>query len=155
LPLGVGVGVGDGDGKELSQAKAEREITYQPEEPTDLDIKVMEVWEAYPTASSKKRAPGQADQQAIAEAIVQDGFDAVIAGTRNYRDAVEKWPEAEKKFIRPASRFFGGAEPDYLKNPAVWDKTVQTGKPSAKPSPWGGNPADRLREELGIPTKCH
>ncbi len=112
--------------EDLSQSRAAREITSQPtsEERSDLEAKVMEVWEAYPTASTgAKRQPGRIDQEAIVEAIVRDGFDAVIVGTRNYQDAVAKWPPAEKKFIRPASRFYGGSDPDYLKNPVIWDKT--------------------------------
>jgi hypothetical protein len=62
----------------------------------------------------------QIDQETIVEAIVRDGFDLVITGTRNYRDAVAKWPAVEKRFLRPVARFYG--EADYLKDPAVWDK---------------------------------
>lgn len=61
----------------------------------------------------------QAD--AIIRAIQKDGIDLVLAGTRNYAEAVNKWPmEGRGKSVKGVERFFN--ESDYLKNPKEWEQ---------------------------------
>jgi hypothetical protein len=110
--------------QEQEQELRERASAYEDEPIVDSDLKVRLIWETYPTASSIPRQgeipPGESE--VIIEAIIRDGYDPVLVGTRNYRDAVERWPPGEKRFIRPMRRFFTGSDPDYNKPPEFWER---------------------------------
>jgi hypothetical protein len=87
----------------------------------DFEDQVREIWKIYPSAlrdGVERRAPGNIDEESICDAIARDGYDLVLAGVRNYRDAVDHWEPERKQFIRPPSRFF--SEQDYAKDPAIW-----------------------------------
>lgn len=117
------------------------------EVPDKLEDHVSEIWNTYPSAqvNGSRKPAGQADQHAIAEAVIRDGFDLVIAGTRNYRDAVAQWPPCEKKYIRPPTRFF--ADCDYSKDPAIWDRAKTNGNVRHRETPeeWAAGFEERQR----------
>lgn len=64
---------------------------------------------------------------AIVEAVLRDGEDLVLAGTRNLAQKVAVWPPGDERFIPNAVKFYRFSE--YLKNPMCWDRSA---KPSAK-----------------------
>ena len=108
------------------EQEQEQEIKREREEidpNSRMDEWVKEVWDTYPSAHvGAKPEIGRIDMEFIVEAIIRDGYDLVLAGARNYRDAVSKWPPGDRRFIRPPTKFFSEAESDYLKDPAIWSK---------------------------------
>lgn len=62
---------------------------------------------------------------AIAEAIQRDGVDSVRAGTRNYRDAVSRWPKSDLRFVMDPFKFYG-SQAWYAKDPATFEKGTTT-----------------------------
>jgi hypothetical protein len=90
--------------------------------PPDIDLKIAEIGHLHPYNShlGGKSIP-PAHEAVIVEAIARDGYELVLAGTRNYRDAVERWPPGDRKYVMNPMRFFG-SEAQYLKNPAVWER---------------------------------
>jgi hypothetical protein len=118
--------------QEQEQEKEERASASEIDAPIpDSDLKVQEIWETYPTANIKPRtgSPRRFEMDAIIEAIIRDGYDLVLAGTRNYRDAVERWPPGEKRYIRAMDKFFSATDSDYAKPPEYWDREHGNGKP--------------------------
>lgn len=69
--------------------------------------------------------------EVILDAIARDGFDLVIAGTRNLAEAVTQWPPGEHRFIPNILKFYRDSE--YLKDPAIWrrDGTQQASTSAA------------------------
>ena len=108
----------------LSEAEAEVDTKTSPN-PQNGESEVRKIWGEYPSIllPGIVKEPSQAAEVAIFEAIVRDGFDLVLAGTRNYRVAVEKWTPSQKRFLRAIDRFFNDS--DYAKDPAIWEKNEQ------------------------------
>jgi hypothetical protein len=68
----------------------------------------------------------------IVDAIGRDGIDLVLAGTKNYAEAVEKWPvEGRAKSVKGIVRFY--SEMDYLRDPSDWELPQAQQAPSDKP----------------------
>lgn len=70
--------------------------------------------------------------KAAREAMHRHGFEAVLKGTKAYRDAVDKWPDDERlKFVTGAERFFN--EDIWNQDPKNWRSRTRI-KKQAKPS---------------------
>lgn len=116
-------------GENREELEVEREVELEVEEPVrdpianeNLDQQVNEVGHEYPRNDHLRGVFLPRDQQeAIAEAIIQDGFGRVYSGTVAIRDAVATWPAHEKKFVPNAGKFY--REKQYLKNPAIWERS--------------------------------
>ena len=112
----------EGKGSLSERERPKPEIRYEPDFDDGFDVLVSEIGHQHPAnAHLKGKALPHDQEQAIAEAVQRDGKDAVLAGTRNLRDAVATWPKAERRFIPNPARFYRHSE--YLKDPAVWAKT--------------------------------
>lgn len=111
----------------------EREIENVPD---DFDEKIREVFRLHPANSHIKHQLEipRAQADAIAGAIIRDGFDLVVAGTRNLADAVARWPKPELRFIPNPQKFYG-LEAEYLKDPQFWERSEM--KPASKAKPRG------------------
>jgi hypothetical protein len=64
---------------------------------------------------------GQALQVAICEAIDRDGPDVVLAGTKNFTEAIAKWRKSELRYAPNPVKFY--SESHYLTDPAEWDRS--------------------------------
>jgi hypothetical protein len=93
----------------------------------DLEEQVYAIANSNPKLSHipAGRIP-RAEAEAIAEAIVIDGFDLVLAGTRNLADAVARWTKHELRFVPSPMKFYREAQ--YRLDPGRWERT---GGPSA------------------------
>lgn len=99
-------------------------VTHSREQMADSDADKIEhqvrvIAKLHP-ALSHKTEPSRIEIEEICKAIIRDGEELVLAGTKNLADAVAKWPAAEKKFIPNAVRFYQNS--DYLKDPAMWER---------------------------------
>lgn len=104
-----------------AEVEADTEAESKSTPGRDLEDDVREVANQHPKLSHRKNGPTRIEQEAIAQAIAQDGRDLVLAGTRNLADAVAKWPIADRKFIPDAVKFY--QREDYKLDPATWDRT--------------------------------
>lgn len=66
------------------------------------------------------RAIPRIHEEVIAEAIIRDGYNVVITGTRNLHDAVANWPANDRRFIPNVIDFYRNSS--YLKDPREWDR---------------------------------
>jgi hypothetical protein len=83
----------------------------------------------------KGRSLSQIQEHAIADAIVRDGPNLVLEGTRKLRDAASRLPKEERRFIPNPVRFYQQSE--YLPDSPVWDRlsTKPSGSPGYVPLP--------------------
>ena len=106
---------------------------------TGTDQNVFEIAKAYPKLShlNSEMEISPIVLQRIIAAIEADGADKVLQGTKAYAAQLK-----DREFALAPEKFFG-----------MFEYRAHAERPTNK-SPWGGNPADRLREELGMPPKC-
>jgi len=84
----------------------------------DIDV----IAHLHPANEHLKDKPTPHPQRvAIADAIVRDGQEAVLAGTRHLATAVAEWDPADLRFIPNPVRFY--QEAGYLKRPEIWQRT--------------------------------
>ena len=95
----------------------------------DLTNQVETIFHLHPKNLHRSTVPRD-QQEAIAEAIVRDGYELVWMGTKNLAAAVERWAASERVFIPNPMKFFTGQ--DYLLTPEVWERANgRESKPSA------------------------
>ena len=117
----IGSGIGSG-----SRGYARKEIIESSNEvPTNLASgdKIRQIVSTHPGSSHLKNVkliPVDLEE-AISGAVDRDGFDLVIAGTRNLAEAVALWPLSDLRFVPNPTRFYRDSE--YLKPSIVWDRT--------------------------------
>jgi hypothetical protein len=102
-------------------------------------------------AHLKDRLLPQIQEHAIAEAIVRDGPELVLEGTRRLRDAASRLPQEDRRFIPNPVRFYQQSE--YRPDSDVWDRLSrkQPGSPGHVPLPSDYVPAsEKVRQELEL-----
>src|SRR5437667_10221937 len=67
-------------------------------------------------------------QIAIAEAIMRDGENTVLAGTQNLSEGVLHWESSDLRFIPNPIKFY--QESGYLKRPETWQRNRKKSKPA-------------------------
>jgi hypothetical protein len=99
-------------------------------------------------AHFKDRPLPQVQEHAIAEAIVRDGPELVLEGTRKLRDAASRLPQEDRRFIPNPVRFYQQSE--YLPGSPVWDRLSrkQPGSPGHVPLPADYVPASEQMRRL-------
>lgn len=110
------------------EVELEKEVELEGKEPgvdsielEFLDQQVNQIGHEYPGNDHLRGNFLPRDQQeAIAQAVMQDGYRRVSEGTIAIRDAVVNWPAHEKKFIPNAAKFW--REKQYLKDASFWER---------------------------------
>jgi len=111
--------------------KPQKEAHTQGSESPALDEWVPKIAAEHPALAHLKGRPlSQVQEFSIAEAIIRDGPELVMAGTCNLRDAVSRWPREDQRFVPNPVRFYQQSE--YLKDAAVWE-----GRSRKQPGPTG------------------
>ncbi|PSH04377.1 MAG: hypothetical protein CXZ00_05975 [Acidobacteria bacterium] len=129
-------------------------VSFEPN-PDKLPEQVAEIFRLHPRNSGLVTAgkPASAGQERIiAEAIMQDGFELVMAGTKNLRDAFVNRPHDDLRFCPSPEKFFQpGSSGNYLSDPHIWKgQTIKLDpirKVTADFIP-AINPTERMRREL-------
>lgn len=97
------------------------------EPPSNSDELIEQIAKLHPAnwhwkkSSSIQIPPAQCDS--IIRAFGRDGFDVVLAGTKNYAEAVNGWPIEGRRFVKGVVKFYD--DKDYLRDPREW-KTEKT-----------------------------
>jgi hypothetical protein len=110
---GIGGGTGNGSGEGEGDGF-----------PRDHSDDVCEIAYAHPRNSHLRefrRGIPRVQQDAILHAIIRDGRDLVLAGTKNLADKVAEWPPGEKKYAPEPVKFY--TEFEYLKDPVEWQRS--------------------------------
>jgi hypothetical protein len=110
----------DNQNQNQNHVNTEREIAFELE---DADEKVRAIFREHPANKHiRERIEIPREQaDAILQALAVDGFDLVLAGTRNLADAVAHWPKSEHRFMPNPVKFY--REGEYRKDPAIWDRS--------------------------------
>jgi hypothetical protein len=124
VPHGVGVGVGIGTGVGVGEGQGKPESVSLSHLPLKSgEDTVREIAYEHPKlahlAKNNKPLPAGLERK-IWERINEDGRDLLLAGTRNLREAVAKWPPGNDRFIPNPLRFYD--EREYLKDPKDWER---------------------------------
>jgi hypothetical protein len=116
------------------ETEPETVIPVSVEEVLDMDNQVILILQEHPANAHLKLGTidfPMVDVGACGRAIERDGFDLVLIGTRNYREAVKDWPlEGRAKAVMRPARFYN--EQHYRRDPAEWRRDVEnTSKPKS------------------------
>lgn len=87
----------------------------------DLETQVFEVAKLYPKVRDSLHVRA-VDQEAIGSAIARDG-DLVIAKTKIFRAAYDRWPVEERNFAFETAKFFNSSE--YKADPTEWERKAK------------------------------
>jgi uncharacterized protein YdaU (DUF1376 family) len=111
-----------------SQSHTHTHIETLSSDGGQIETKVHQIASANPRILDAWHLP-QAIETAILEAVARDGFDLVLAGTRNLADALSTWTEGELRYAPNPQKFY--AQSLYLTNPVEWDRSRNgTSQPS-------------------------
>jgi hypothetical protein len=126
-------------GRKRTRARSQettRTLTHTgTESESSLEDLVTKIAAEHPGLAHQKGRPlSQAQEFVIAEAIVRDGHELVMAGTCNLRDAVARWPKPECRYIPNPVRFYQQSE--YLKDPMHWDRGAEKKPLMPRPRKW-------------------
>lgn len=114
-------GDGVGDAKDFDSQFLEKEDLEPPKNYDELVEKIAHLHPANWREFGKRLIIPHAECIAIREAIKNHGVDLVLAGTKNYAEAVEKWPKnGRARAVKGVVRFF--SEEDFLKDPIEWEQ---------------------------------
>ncbi len=118
-----------------------------------LDSQVVEIYRIHPknaTMVAAGRPCPSGQERLIAEAIVQDGYETVLCGTRNLADAFAKRPRGELRFCPSPDKFFSVSNPGYQTDPVFWQGETPKAMTAAatRDTAPRESPLDKMRREL-------
>lgn len=126
--IGFGFGFGSGIGSGSGTRESDHGSQNVPSVTLDIEEQVYAVAKVNPKLAHipAGRIP-RGEAEAIAEAIVRDGFDLVLTGTKNLADGVARWPKSELRYVPAPLKFYSRDE--YKLPPETWDRGARPRDP--------------------------